>query len=185
LEREKFGKQIQELLHLRIIKPSKSAHMSAAFLVENEAERRRVKKRMVVNYKAINTATIGDTHNLPNKEELLTLIRGKKIFSGFDCKSGFWQVLLDDESQLLTAFTCPQGHYQGNVLPFGLKQAPSIFRRHMQNTFRYFEKFLCVYIDDILIFSNTEKVHYLHVAMVLKKCEELGIILTLKRDTTV
>jgi hypothetical protein len=111
-DREEFGKQIKELLDLKVIKPSKSPHMSPAFLVENEAEKRRGKKRMVVNYKAINTATIGDSHNLPNKDELLTLIRGKKIFSSFDCKSGFWQVLLDEESQLLTAFTCPQGHYQ-------------------------------------------------------------------------
>ena len=82
---------------------------------------------MFVNYKAINRATIGDSHNLPNKDGLLTFIRGKTIFSSFDCKSGFWQVLLDTESQLLTAFTCPQGHYQWTVLPFGLKQAPSIF----------------------------------------------------------
>jgi hypothetical protein len=63
LDREEFGKQIQELLDLRIIKPSKSPHMSPAFLVENEAEKRRGKKRMVVNYKAINMATIGDSHN--------------------------------------------------------------------------------------------------------------------------
>ena len=88
-DREELGKQIQELLEMKIIIPSKSPHMSPAFLVENEAERRRGKKRIVVNYKAINEATIGDSHNLPNKDELLTLIRGKKMFSSLDCKSGF------------------------------------------------------------------------------------------------
>ena len=180
-DREEFGKQIQELLDMKIIIPSKSPHMSPAFLVENEAEKRRGKKRMVVNYKAINEATIGDSHNLPNKDELLTLIRGKKMFSSLDCKSGFWQVLLDEESQLLTAFTCPQGHYQWVVVPFGLKQAPSIFQRHMQNAFRSFEKFCCVYVDDILIFSDNEQDHLRHLAAVLKKCQLLGIILSKKK----
>ncbi|KAL7615228.1 hypothetical protein Lser_V15G09483 [Lactuca serriola] len=105
-DREEFSKQIKELLDMRLIIESKSPHMSPAFLVNKEAEKRRGKKRMVVNYKAINDATIGDSHNLPNMHELLTLLRGKNIYSSFDCKSGFWQVLLDEESQLLTAFTC-------------------------------------------------------------------------------
>lgn len=180
-DREEFGRQIAELLKMNIIIDSKSPHSSPAFLVENEAERRRGKKRMVVNYKAINKATIGDSHNLPNKDELLTLIRGKKIFSSFDCKSGFWQVFLDQESQLLTAFTCPQGHYQWRVVPFGLKQAPSIFQRHMQNAFRDFENFCCIYVDDILIYSDTEEKHQLHVAAILKRCDHLGIILSKKK----
>ncbi|GJS49739.1 zinc finger, CCHC-type containing protein [Tanacetum coccineum] len=123
-DRIEFTKQINELLNMKLIVQSKSPHMSPAFLVENEAEKRRGKKRMVVNYKKINEATIGDSHNLPNMQELLTLLRGKSIFSSFDCKSGFWQVLLDEQSQLLTAFTCPNGHFQWKVVPFGLKQAP-------------------------------------------------------------
>ncbi|CAH1450665.1 unnamed protein product [Lactuca virosa] len=111
-DREEFSKQIKELLDMRLIKESKSPHTSPAFLVNKEAEKRRGKKHMVVNYKAINDATIGDSHNLPNMHELLTLLRGKNIYSSFDCKSGFWQVLLDEESQLLTAFTCPDGLFQ-------------------------------------------------------------------------
>nr|WNH14473.1 reverse transcriptase [Physostegia virginiana caulimovirus 1] len=181
MDKEEFGKQIQELLELKVIRPSKSPFMSPAFLVENEAERRRGKKRMVINYKDLNKVTIGDSHNLPNKDELLALIRGKAIFSSFDCKSGFWQVLLDEESKHLTAFTCPQGHYEWNVVPFGLKQAPSIFQRHMQTAFNIFEKFCCVYVDDILVYSNTEQEHYLHVMQVLKRCEQYGILLSKKK----
>ncbi|GKC16358.1 hypothetical protein Tco_1013140 [Tanacetum coccineum] len=92
-DRIEFTKQINELLNMKLIVQSKSPHMSPAFLVENEAEKRRGKKRMVVNYKKINEATIGDSHNLPNMQELLTLLRGKSIFSSFDCKSGFWQTI--------------------------------------------------------------------------------------------
>lgn len=155
--------------------------MSPAFLVENAAEKRRGKKRMVINYKKVNSETIGDSHNLPNMRELMTLIRGMKIFSSFDCKSGFWQVLLDEESKPLTAFTCPDGHFQWNVVPFGLKQAPSIFQRHMQNALRGLESICCVYVDDIRVFSKTEEEHYKHVLMVLKTIENFGIILSEKK----
>ncbi|AAW56089.1 polyprotein [Horseradish latent virus] len=181
MDREEFEKQIQELLDLKVIRPSKSPHMAPAFLVNNEAEKRRGKKRMVVNYKAMNDATVGDAYNLPNKDELLTLIRGKKIFSSFDCKSGFWQVRLDEESKSLTAFTCPQGHYEWNVVPFGMKQAPSIFQRHMDEAFKVFRKFCCIYVDDILVFSDNEQNHQLHVAMILQKCYQHGIILSKKK----
>nr|GEU40147.1 retrotransposon protein, putative, Ty3-gypsy subclass [Tanacetum cinerariifolium] len=153
---------------MKLIIQSKSPHMSPAFLVENEAEKRRGKKRMVVNYKKVNEATIGDSHNLPNMQELLTLLRGKNIFSSFDCKYRFWKVLLGEQSQLLTAFTCPNGHFQWKVVPFGLKQAPSIFQRHMQNALRGLENFCTVYVDDIIVFSESEEKHYIHVLEVLK-----------------
>nr|KAJ0216629.1 hypothetical protein LSAT_V11C300116250 [Lactuca sativa] len=180
-DREEFSKQIKELLDMRLIIESKSPHMSPAFLVNKDAEKRRGKKRMVVNYKAINDATIGDSHNLPNMHELLTLLRGKNIYSSFDCKSGFWQVLLDEESQLLTAFTCPDGLFQWKVLPFGLKQAPSIFQRHMQNALRGLEGFCTVYVDDIMIFSKNEQEHYVHVTQVLRTILKYGIILSKKK----
>nr|XP_043633121.1 uncharacterized protein LOC122604299 [Erigeron canadensis] len=84
-DREELSKQIKEFVDLKLIKPSKSPHMSPALLVENEAEKRRGKTRMVVNYKSVNNVTIGDSHNLPCMQELLTLLRGKAIFSTFDC----------------------------------------------------------------------------------------------------
>ncbi|GJS41983.1 Orf y [Tanacetum coccineum] len=180
-DRIEFTKQINELLDMKLIIQSKSPHMSPAFLVENEAEKRRGKKRMVVNYKKINEATIGDSHNLPNMQELLTLLRGKSIFSSFDCKSGFWQVLLDEQSQLLTAFTCPNGHFQWKVVPFGLKQAPSIFQRHMQNALRGLENLCTVYVDDIIVFSDNKEKHYIHVLEVLKTISKHGIILSKKK----
>lgn len=91
---EEFSKQIKELLEIKVIIPSKYSHRSPAFLVENEADIRRGKKRMVVNYIVINKETIGDNQNLPNKDGHLTLIRGKTIFSSFDCKSTFGKFYL-------------------------------------------------------------------------------------------
>jgi hypothetical protein len=180
-DRQEFAKQIQELLDANLIEPSESPHFSPAFLVNKHSEQKRGKRRMVINYKKLNDHTIGDGYLLPRKDELLDQIRGKKIFSSFDCKSGFWQVLLDDSSQKLTAFTCPQGHFQWKVMPFSLKQAPSIFQRHMDQTFKGFELFCRIYVDDIIIFSDNDKDHIGHVTKVLDRCKEIGVILSLPK----
>lgn len=180
-DREEFAKQIQELLDANLIEPSKAPHFSPAFLVNKHSEQKRGKRRMVINYKKLNDHTIGDGYLLPRKDELLDQIRGKQLFSSFDCKSGFWQVLLDDSSQKLTAFTCPQGHFQWKVMPFGLKQAPSIFQRHMDETFKGFESFCRVYVDDIIVFSNNDQDHINHVTKVLDRCKEIGVILSLPK----
>ena len=88
-DRIEFGKQIEELLELKVIIPSNSPHSSRAFLIEKKSEKRRGKKRMVINFKALNKKIIDDGYIIPKKEELLSLIKGKKYFSSFDCKSGF------------------------------------------------------------------------------------------------
>jgi len=129
----------------------------------------------------LNDHTIGDGYLLPRKDELLDQIRGKKVFTSSDCKSGFWQVLLDTSSQILTAFTCPEGHFQWKVMPFGLKQAPSIFQRHMDETFKGFEKFCRIYVDDIIVFSDNDKDHTKHVTQVLDRCKDIGVILSLPK----
>ena len=177
-DRDEFAKQIQELLDANLIIPSKSPHFSPAFLVNKHSEQKRGKRRMVINYKKLNDNTIGDGYLLPRKDELLDQIRGNKVFSSFDCKSGFWQVMLDETSQSLTAFTCPQGHYEWKVMYFGLKQAPSIFQRHMNETFTGFENFCRIYVDDIIVFSENDKEHVEHVSKVLDRCKEIGVILS-------
>ena len=80
---------------------------------------------MVIDYRKKNEATIGNAQNLPRKEYLIKKLRGAKYFSALDAKSGYWQIRLHENTKPLTAFTCPpQKHFEWNVLPFGLKQAP-------------------------------------------------------------
>jgi hypothetical protein len=88
---------------------------------------------------------------------------------------------LDTSSQILTAFTCPEGHFQWKVMPFGLKQAPSIFQRHMDETFKGFEKFCRIYVDDIIVFSDNDKDHTKHVTQVLDRSKDIGMILSLPK----
>nr|UCJ01189.1 putative reverse transcriptase [Strawberry vein banding virus] len=181
-DREEFKTQIEELLKLGIIRPSKSPHSSPAFMVRNHAEIKRGKARMVINYKKLNDNTKGDGYLLPNKEQLLQRIGGKTYYSSFDCKSGFWQVRLAPETIQLTAFSCPQGHYEWLVMPFGLKQAPAIFQRHMDESLsNMYPSFCAVYVDDIIVFSKTEDEHLGHVKIVLNRCKALGIVLSKKK----
>ena len=70
-----------------------------------------------------------------------------------------------------TTFSCPEGHFEWLVMLFGLKNAPSIFQRKMDNIFRDNDLFVVVYIDDILVFSKNKKKHIGHLQIVLKKFE--------------
>ena len=75
-----------------------------------------------------------------------------------------------------TTFSCPKGHFEWLVMPFGLKNAPSVFQRKMNNIFRDNDSFVVVYIDDILVFSKNKKKHIGHLQIVFKKFEEHDII---------
>ena len=140
---KEFQIQLKELSDLQLIRPSKSPHSSPAFMVRNRNEINRNKARMVVNYKQLNDNTVFDGYFLPNKETLIHKTRNCNWHSKFDCKSGFYQIRMTEDSKPLTAFSTPQGHYEWNVLPFGLKNAPQIFQRKMDNIFRDYDSCLC------------------------------------------
>ena len=98
------------------------------------------------------------------------------IFSKFDCKSGFWQVKMHQNSTPWITFSCPEGHFEWLVMSFGLKNTPS--QRKMDNIFKDNDSFVAIYIDDILVFSKNKKQHIGHLQIVLKKFEEHGIIIS-------
>jgi len=174
-----FKKEIDKLLSQGLIEVSKGRHSSPAFYV---AKKDTTEKRLVIDYREVNGKTKMDAYKIPHKEDLLSYIGGKQYFSSIDCKSGFWQIQLHPGSREITAFSCPQGLFQWNVLPFGLKQAPGIFQRFMDETFKPYTQFCCVYIDDVLIYSDTLEQHYKDVKFVLHLCEKDGIILSKKKS---
>ena len=77
-----------------------------------------------------------------------------------------------------TTFSCPKWHFEWLVIPFGLKNAPSVFQRKMNNIFRDNHSFVVVYIDDILVFSKNKKKHIGHLQIVFKKFGEHNIIIS-------
>ncbi|KAK1573522.1 hypothetical protein QYE76_017367, partial [Lolium multiflorum] len=178
---EEFKMHIEELIKLKAIRESRSPHRSAAFIVRNHAEEVRGKSRMVINYKRLNDNTVDDAFNIPNKQEWINRIQGSKYFSKFDLKAGFWQVKMAEESIPWTAFTCPQGHYEWLVMPLGLKNAPALFQRKMQNIFNENQAFILVYVDDLLVFSKSYKEHIAHLETFFRKVEQNGLILSKKK----
>ncbi|QZH55167.1 replicase [chicory mosaic cavemovirus] len=156
-------------------------YSSPAFIVNNHSEQKRGKTRMVIDYKDLNKKAKIIKHPIPNKDILLHRGIKAKIFSKFDCKSGFYHIKLEEESKKYTAFTVPQGYYQWKVLPFGYHNAPSIFQKFMDIIFRRYYEFIIVYIDDILIFSNNINEHKYHLKIFKEIVKENGISLSKKK----
>nr|QCH00491.1 polymerase polyprotein [Soybean chlorotic mottle virus] len=181
---QEFKEECEDLLKKGLIQESQSPHSAPAFYVENHNEIKRGKRRMVINYKKMNEATIGDSYKLPRKDFILEKIKGSLWFSSLDAKSGYYQLRLHENTKPLTAFSCPpQKHYEWNVLSFGLKQAPSIYQRFMDQSLKGLEHICLAYIDDILIFTKGSKEQHVNdVRIVLQRIKEKGIIISKKKS---
>lgn len=84
---------------------------------------------MVIDYRRLKDSTMDDAYDISNKTDLINSIQISKIFSKFDCNSGFWQIKMRPDSIEWTTFTSPLGHFEWLIMPFGLKKnAPSIFQ---------------------------------------------------------
>ena len=156
---ETCKQEINDLLKKKLIRPSKSPWSCAAFYVNNQAKKERGVPRLVINYKPLNDVLQWIRYPIPNKRDLLNRLYDAKTFSKFDMKSGFWQIQISENDKYKTAFTVPFGHYEWNVMPFGLKNAPSKFQHIMNDIFNNYTKFTIVYIDDVLVYSNSIEQH--------------------------
>ena len=131
------------------------------------------KLRLVFDYRALNKNTIKNVTGLPNIQEILDRLSKAKYFSKLDLSSGYHQVRIVPEDIPKTAFRTKYGSFEWVVMPFGLTNAPATFQSLVNNVFHDFiDEFLCVYIDDILIFSETEADHRRHLEQVLQRMQE-------------
>lgn len=170
---DKYKKHISELMTLGVIRPSTSRYRTTAFIVNKHSEQVRGKSRTIYNYKRLNDNTYKDQYTLPGIGYLLLKIKDKTAYIKFDLKSGFYQIMMHPNSIEWTAFICPHGHYEWLVIvvmPFGLKNAPAVFQKKMNNIFGTYSDFICVYIADILLFSNDIKQHVQHLLKFFEIC---------------
>ena len=93
-------------------------------------------------------------------------------------KSEFWQIQIDEKDRYKTAFTVPFCYYEWNVMPFGLKNAPSEFQNIMNDIFTPFTDFSIAYIDDVLIFSKTIDDHWKHLDIFVKIIKHNGLVVS-------
>ena len=151
--------EIENLLSKNIIRKSKSPWSCSAFYVQKKAEIERGVPRLVINYKPLNKVLEWVRYPIPNKRDLVNRLSKAVVFSKFDMKSGFWQVQIREFDRYKTTFTTPFGHYEWNVMPFGLKNAPNEFQNIMNEIFNPFSNHSIVYIDDVLIYSESIDQH--------------------------
>jgi hypothetical protein len=148
-EANKLTSIVQELLAHGIIEPSTSPWSSPAFcIVKNDKS-----FRLLVDYRKVNSVTHTEHWPLPRIDDILDRLSGSKVFTTLDLTAGYYQIAIDGESRLYTAFSTPDGHYQFTRLPMGLKNAPAAFMRIMHQILGDL-KFVEIYIDDLTIHSR-------------------------------
>ena len=125
--------------------------------------------RLCVDYRQLNKATVKNKYPLPRIDDLFDQLQGTEYFSKIDLQSGYHQLRIRREDTLKTAFRTRYGHYEFQVLPFGLTNAPAAFMDLMNRVFRpYLDRFVIVFIDDILIYSKSQEEHEEHLRAVLQ-----------------
>jgi hypothetical protein len=125
--------------------------------------------RLCIDIRQLNKYTIKNKYPLPKIDDLFHQLRGSKIFSKIDLRSGYHQVRIKEEDIHKTTFRTRYGNYEFVVVPFGLTNAPTIFMFLMNGIFRnYLDKFVIVFLDGILIYSKSEEEHENHLRLVLK-----------------
>jgi len=164
IELAELKKQLEDLLEKQFIRPSVSPWGAPVLLVKKKDG----SSRLCIDYRQLNKLTIKNKYPLPRVDDLLDQLHGVVIFSKIDLHSGYHQILVKAEDVQKTAFRSRYGHYEFLVMPFGVTNAPAIFMDYMNRIFRPFlDKFVMVFIDDILIYSNSIEEHEEHLRIVL------------------
>jgi hypothetical protein len=129
--------------------------------------------RMCVDYRPLNAVTIKNKYPLPRIDVLFDQLVGAKVFSKIDLRSGYHQIKIRASDILKTTFSTRYGLYEFLVMSFGLTNAPAYFMYLMNSVFMPdLDKFVVVFIDDILVYSKNEDEHTEHLHIVLQRLRD-------------
>ncbi|GJX32165.1 putative reverse transcriptase domain-containing protein [Tanacetum coccineum] len=171
-EMKELADQLQELSDKGFIRPSSSPWGAPVLFVKKKDG----SLRMCIDYRELNKLTVKNRYPLPRIDDLFDQLQGSSVYSKIDLRSGYHQLRVREEDISKTAFRTRYGHYEFQVMPFGLTNAPAVFMDLMNRVCKpYLDKFVIVFIDDILIYSKNKQEHEEHLKIILEllKKEEL------------
>ncbi|GKB91901.1 putative nucleotidyltransferase, ribonuclease H, partial [Tanacetum coccineum] len=164
-ELEELLGQLKELQDKGFIRPSSSPWGAPVLFVKKKDG----SFRMCIDYREFNKLTVKNRYPLPRIDDLFDQLQGSQFFSKIDLRSGYHQVRVHEDGILKTTFRTRYGHFKFTVMPFDLTNAPTVFMDLMNRVCRpYLDKFVIVFIDDILIYSKTKEEHVEHLRLVLE-----------------
>nr|GEZ69490.1 putative reverse transcriptase domain-containing protein [Tanacetum cinerariifolium] len=171
-EMKELADQLQELTDKGFIRPSSSPWGAPVLFVKKKDG----SFWMCIDYRELNKLTVKNRYPLPRIDDLFDQLQGSSVYSKIDLRSGYHQSRVREEDIPKTAFRTRYGHYEFQVMPFGLTNAPTVFMDLRNWVCKpYLDKFVIIFIDDILIYSKDEKEHGEHLKAILEllKKEEL------------
>ncbi|WRX12993.1 Reverse transcriptase domain - like 10 [Theobroma cacao] len=161
--------QLQELVDKGFIHPSISPLGAPVLFVKKKDGT----LRLCIDYRQLNRMTIKNKYPLPKIADLFDQLHGATVFSTVDLRSGYHQLRIKEQDVPKTAFRTRYDHYEFFVMPFGLTNVPTAFMDLMNKVFHpYLDKFVIVFIDDILVYSRDNDEHANHLRIVLQTLQE-------------
>jgi hypothetical protein len=172
LELEALRNFLEENLSTGFIRPTSSKHGAPVIFVKKKSGA----LRLCVDYRGLNRITKKDRYPLPLISDLLDIPRKAKFYTKIDLRSGYYLVRVAEGDEWKTAFRTRYGSFEWCVVPMGLTNAPAAFQRFMNDIFKdLIDKNVIVYLDDILIYSDTLEEHRKHVKEVLRRLRKHGL----------
>lgn len=169
LELDTLQEYLQENLAKGFIRRSESPAGSPLLFVKKKDG----SLRLCVDYRNLNKITIATPAVLPLISETMDRLHQAKVFTKLDMIGAYNLIRISPDDEWKTAFICRYGHFEYTVMSFGLCSAPATFQAFVNDVLRdYLDQFIVVYLDDILIYSNSQEEHNHHVRLVLKKLRD-------------
>ena len=178
IELRELKAQLEDLLSKGFIRPSISPWGAPVLFVKKKDG----SLRLCIDYRQLNRVTIRNQYPLPRIDELFDQLQGSRAYSKIDLRSGYHQLRVRESDVPKTAFRTRYGHYEFLVMPFGLTNAPAAFMDLMNRVFQpYLDRFVIVFIDDILVYSGSSEEHSEHLRIVLQTLRERQLFAKLSK----